>query len=43
MVGARSPRPTGWETQPLPCDTARCRLTNSQHRGIISCFLKQVL
>ncbi len=42
FVGARSPRPTGWKTQPLPCDTARCGLTNPQHRGIIPCFLKQV-
>ena len=33
----------GWETQPLPCDVARCGLTNPQHRGIIPCFLKQVL
>ena len=32
-----------WETQPLPCDVARCGLTNPQHRGIIPCFLKQVL
>ena len=33
----------GWETQPLPCAVARCGLTNPQHRGIIPCFLKQVL
>ena len=48
MVGAwfrrgDVPSPTGWQTQPLPCGTARCGLANPQHRGIISCFLKQVL
>ena len=43
IVGAWFPSPMGWEPQPLPCDTARCGLTNPQHRGIIPCFLKQVL
>ena len=43
FVGARFPRPTGWETQPLSPNAARCGLTNPQHRGIIPCFLKQVL
>ena len=42
IVGAWFPSPMGWETQPLPCDVARCGLTNPQHRGIIPCFLKQV-
>ena len=28
FVGARFRCPTGWETQPLLCDTARCGLTN---------------
>ncbi len=43
FVGARFPRPTGWESQPLPRDTARCGLTNPQRRGITLSFLKQVL
>ena len=41
IVGAWFPSPMGRETQPLPCDVARCGLTNPQHRGIIPCFLKQ--
>ena len=43
MVEGWFPSPMGWETQPLPCAVARCGLTNPQHRGIIPCFLKQVL
>ncbi len=43
MVGAWFPNPTVWETQSLSPNAARCGLTNPQHFGAISCFLKQVL